>query len=82
VAVRDIGCCCFDRDPAPELAKPRSASDGTAARRRPHRWVQRPFSERGLLGLVPKYLPALWSGRNQILPDRVAGIVVVVERGR
>jgi RDD family len=37
---------------------------------------------RGPLGLLPKYLPALWSARNQTLPDRVAGIVVVVERDR
>ena len=26
---------------------------------------------------APLYLPALWSGRNQALPDLVAGIVVV-----
>lgn len=37
---------------------------------------------RGLLGLLPKYLPALWSARNQTLPDQVAGIIVVVERDR
>ena len=37
---------------------------------------------RGLLGLVPRYLPALWSPRNQTLTDRVAGILVVVERPR
>jgi uncharacterized RDD family membrane protein YckC len=37
---------------------------------------------RGLIGPVPKYLPALWSARNQTLPDRAAGIIVVVERDR
>jgi hypothetical protein len=37
---------------------------------------------RALLGLVPRYLPALWSPRNQTLTDRVAGILVVVERRR
>jgi len=37
---------------------------------------------RGLLGLVPKYLPALLSARHQSLPDRVAGVVVVVDRGQ
>jgi uncharacterized RDD family membrane protein YckC len=44
----------------------------------------RPWSScgRGLLGLVPKYLPALLSARHQTLPERVAGIVVVVERGQ
>ena len=36
----------------------------------------------GLLGLLPRYLPALWSPRNQTLPERVAGTIVVVERGR
>ena len=42
----------------------------------------RPWSScaRGLLGGVPKYLPAFWSARHQSLPDRVAGIVVVVDR--
>ena len=34
----------------------------------------------GFLGLVPKYLPALWSPRRQTLRDRVAGVIVVVER--
>lgn len=36
---------------------------------------------RALLGVAPMYLPALWSGRNQTLPDRVAGILVVRELG-
>lgn len=36
-----------------------------------------PSCARGLLGAVPLYLPALWSERNQTLPDHVAGIVVV-----
>jgi hypothetical protein len=36
---------------------------------------------RGLLGIVPPYLPALWSERNQTLQDRLAGIVVVRDRG-
>jgi uncharacterized RDD family membrane protein YckC len=35
----------------------------------------------GLLGLAPRYVPALWSVRNQTALDRVTGIVVVVERG-
>jgi len=33
---------------------------------------------RGLYGLIPRYLPALWSARNQSLPDRLAGIIVVI----
>ena len=36
-----------------------------------------PACGRALLGIVPLYVPALWSARNQTLPDRVAGIVVV-----
>jgi uncharacterized RDD family membrane protein YckC len=36
---------------------------------------------RGLFGVVPKYLPALWSARNQTLPERAAGIIVVVDGG-
>lgn len=32
---------------------------------------------RGFLGTLPPYLPALWSERNQSLPDRLAGIIVV-----
>lgn len=32
---------------------------------------------RALPGLAARYLPALWSARNQTLLDRVAGIVVV-----
>ena len=32
---------------------------------------------RAWLGSAPLYLPALWSERNQTLPDLVAGIVVV-----
>lgn len=32
---------------------------------------------RGLLGVVPLQLPALWSRRNQSLPEWIAGIVVV-----
>ena len=31
----------------------------------------------GLLSATPLYLPALWSDRNQTLPDRLAGIVVI-----
>ena len=31
----------------------------------------------GVLGSVPLYLPALWSARNQTLPDLIAGIVTV-----
>jgi hypothetical protein len=31
----------------------------------------------GTLGSVPLYLPALWSARNQTLPERIAGIVTV-----
>jgi hypothetical protein len=34
---------------------------------------------RALLGIAPLYLPALWSPRNQTLPDRIAGIVVVID---
>ena len=39
----------------------------------------RPASSLGrtLLDMAPPYLAALWSPRNQTLPDRVAGIVVV-----
>jgi hypothetical protein len=37
-------------------------------------WI---FCSRGLLSSTPLYLPALWSERNQTLPDRLAGIVVV-----
>jgi hypothetical protein len=32
---------------------------------------------RGLLGIVPPCMPALWSERNRTLEDRLAGIVVV-----
>ncbi len=32
-----------------------------------------------LLGIVPNYLGALWSERNQTLYDRVAGIIIVVD---
>jgi hypothetical protein len=31
----------------------------------------------GTLGSVPLYLPALWSARNQTLPERIAGILTV-----
>ena len=31
----------------------------------------------GLLGSVPLDLPAVWSARNQTLPERIAGIVTV-----
>ncbi|MGO9888710.1 MAG: hypothetical protein ACLP0L_12495 [Solirubrobacteraceae bacterium] len=43
------------------------------------RYRLRPWSScgRGLAGLVPLYLPALWSARNQTVPDRIAGIVTV-----
>jgi hypothetical protein len=30
-----------------------------------------------LLGSGPLHLPALWSARNQTMPERVAGIVTV-----
>jgi len=36
----------------------------------------------GLLGLAPRYLPALWSPHNQTPLDRVAGTVVIVDRDR
>ena len=43
------------------------------------RYGVRPWAtlSRGLLGFLPPYLPALWSERNQSLPDRLAGIIVV-----
>jgi len=32
---------------------------------------------RALVGMLPLYLPAVWSPLNQTLPERIAGIVVV-----
>ncbi len=42
-----------------------------------HRLVPWSSCGRGLLGSVPLHLPALWSARNQTVPDRIAGIVTV-----
>ncbi|MBV8217143.1 MAG: hypothetical protein JO325_01655 [Solirubrobacterales bacterium] len=36
---------------------------------------------RGLPGSVLLHLPALWTERNQTLPDRVAGVIVVRDPG-
>jgi uncharacterized RDD family membrane protein YckC len=67
----------------------RAHADDPEARERAVAEVQRRHDIRpwgccamGLLGLLPRYLPALWSPRNQTLPERVAGTIVVVERGR
>jgi hypothetical protein len=47
------------------------------------RYRHRPWGgacSRGLLGVIPLQLPALWSRRNQSLPEWIAGIVVVRDR--
>ena len=36
----------------------------------------------GLLGLAPRYVPVLWSPRNQTPVDRVTGTIVVLDRDR
>jgi hypothetical protein len=68
-----------------ELAELRRihAGDDEALRRamfdlsKRHRATSAGACGRVLLGVVPLYLPALWSARNQTLPDRIAGIIVV-----
>jgi RDD family len=62
----------------------RTHADDVEARRRAmlgvykrHRMGPAVIWGRALLRVAPLYVPALWSPRNQTLPDRVAGLVVV-----